>query len=259
MNKNYNIYSIHYSCSGFHNGGAIAPTICCIALYDIKTKQMKSFSLTEEIKQGKSIIESEQILLQKFVEFFNSIKSPFIIHWNMDSLEYGFKAILARCENFGITEPDLNNIIDFNLAKYSNFNLLDTLNVNNCKSVSVLSGREEAFCFNKRDYNLVKLSTESKAYGLSEVFKKYVDGNWIYDNDNSENMEKELINTPAGVKLYKLLSDITSSSEQIYNILNILKTDIDKEFIINAIEHGKTNINLLEFLANEYMSSKKAA
>jgi len=259
MNKKYDIYSIHYSCSGFHNGGAVAPTICCIALYNIKTKKMKSFSLQEGIKQGKSIMESEQMLLQEFVEFVNNINTPFLIHWNMDSLEYGFKAIMARCENFGIEDIDISKVIDFNLFKYSNFSLLDTLENNNCKSVSVLSGKEEAFCFNKRDYKSVTLSTEAKAYGLAEVFKKYVDGNWAYDGGKSENIETELVNTPTAVKLYKMLSDITTSAEQIYNILKVLKTDEDKLFIIQAIEQGKTNINLLEFLACEYMNSKKVA
>lgn len=257
MNKKYNIYSIHYSCSGFHNGGAIAPTVCCIALYNIKTKKMKSFSVDNNIKQGKSIMESEQILLRDFVEFFKSIKTPFIIHWNMDSLEYGFKAIMARCENFGIYEIKFDEIIDFNLSKYSNNNLLDTLEINDCKSVSVLSGKEEALCFNKRDYNTVKYSTEAKAYGLAEVFKKYVYGNWLLDEKTSQNTEKELINTPTGLKLYKMLCDISTSTEQIYNIINILKTDTDKEYIINVIEQGKTNINLLEFLACEYMNGKK--
>lgn len=259
MNKKYDIYSIHYSCSGFYNGGAVAPTICCIALYNIKTNKIKAFSLQNGIKQGKSIIESEQILLQEFVEFFGSIKNPFIIHWGMDSLEFGFKAIMARCENFGIDEVNLDKIIDFNLAKYSNYNLLGTLEINDCKSVSVLSGKEEVLCFNKRDYNMVKHSTETKAYGLAEVFKKYVDGNWSPNKETSENTEKELINTPTGLKLYKMLSDITSSAEQIYKIINILKTDSDKEYIIKVIEQGKTNINLLEFLAYEYMNGKKVA
>ena len=257
MNKKYNIYSIHYSCSGFYNGGAVAPTICCIALYNMRTKNMKSFSIANGIKQGKSIIESEQNLLFEFIEFFNSIKTPFIIHWNMDSLEYGFKAIMARCENFGIDEINLDKIIDFNLSKYSDFNLLDTLKINECKSVSVLSGKEEALCFNNRDYNIVKHSTEAKAYGLSEIFKKYVDGNWQFDKETSKNTEKELVNTPTGLKLYKLLCGITKYAEKIHNILTILKTDADKKFIIQAIEQGKNNINLLEFLACEYMGSKK--
>ena len=232
MNKKYDIYSIHYSCSGFYRGGAISPTICCIALYNIKTKNLTSFSLQDGINQGLSMIDSERLLLNSFVEFFNKIETPFLIHWNMGMLEYGFKAIMARCENFGITNLNINNSIDFDLAKYSSFNLLSTLAVNNCKKVTTLSGKEEASCFNKRDYNLVKLSTEAKAYGLAEVFKKYVNGNWSYDNESCEQTEKTLVNTPTSLKLYKMLCDITSSSEQVHNILNTLKTDTDKEYLI---------------------------
>lgn len=257
MNKKYNIYSIHYSCSGFYDGGAIAPAICCIALYDIRTKKIKSFSITDGIKQGKSIVESEQNLLNEFVEFFNNIQNPFIIHWNMDSLEYGFKAIMSRCENFGLKDLELDKAVDFNLSKYSQYNLLSTLEISNNKSVSALSGRQEACCFNKRDFKTVKLSTEAKAYGIAETFKQYVDGNWKSDNQTSENTEKELVNTPTGLKLYNLLCGITKYAEKIHNILTMLKTDSDKEFLIQAIEQGKTDINLLEFLASEYIDSKK--
>lgn len=259
MDKKYNIYSIHYSCSGFHDGGAIAPTICCIALFNIRTKKMKSFSITDGIKQGKSVMESEQNLLKEFVEFFNSIKTPFIIHWNMDSLEYGFKAIMSRCENFGLPDLELDKAVEFNLSKYSKFNLMDTLEISNNKSVSVLTGKQEAYCFNKRDFKTVKLSTEAKAFGIAEIFKQYVDGNWKPDNQTSENTEKELVNTPTGLKLYKLLCGLTKYAEKIHNILTILKTDSDKEFLIQAIEQGKTDINLLEFLANEYIDSKNFA
>ena len=106
---------------------------------------------------------------------------------------------------------------------------------------------------------MVKLSTEAKAYGLAEVFKKYVNGNWSYDNESCEQTEKTLVNTPTSLKLYKMLCDITSSSEQVHNILNTLKTDTDKEYLIKIIEQGKKNINLLEFLACEYMNNKKVA
>ena len=93
----------------------------------------------------------------------------------------------------------------------------------------------------------------------AELFKKYTIGTWCCDSDAAKKTEKNLVNSPAGLKLYKMLCDISNSQEKIYELMQILKTDIDKEFLINAIEDGKTNINLLCFLAKEYINSKKVA
>ncbi len=256
MNKKQNIYSIHYSCSGFYNGGALAPSICCIAIYNIKTEEMHSFSLDNYIKQGKSLMEAERLLLTDFTEFFNKINDSFFIHWLMDGATFGFKAIWARCSNFGIDNLELNKLIDFNLANCSDFNLIDSLEENNCKKVTVLHGKNEAIGFNNQNFKIVALSTEAKAIGLAELFKKYTKGTWCCNVEMAEQTEK-LINTPMGIKLYKMLCDITNSQEKIHEIMQVLKTDEDREFIIKAIKEGKTNINLLEFLTLEYVNCKK--
>ena len=45
-----NTYSIHYSCNGFYDGGAVAPTICCIALTNLKSGELHTFALQNYIK-----------------------------------------------------------------------------------------------------------------------------------------------------------------------------------------------------------------
>ena len=257
MKKEQNIFSIHYSCSGFYNGGTLAPSICAIAVYNIKTNEIHSFGIDKYLKKGKSLMESEKLMLKDFVEFFNTINDSFFIHWLMDGAIFGFTSILARCENFGINELELSNIVDFNLSNCTDLNLIDALNTNNCKKVTVLQGKNEAVGFNTGNFKIVRLSTEAKAIGIAELFKKYTIGTWCCDNEAAEKTEKNLVNSPAGLKLYKLLCDISNSQEKIHELMQILKTDEDKEFLIKAIEEGKTNINLLNFLAKEYINSKK--
>lgn len=169
-----NTYSIHYSCSGFYNGGAIAPTICAIAVVNLYTKEVHSFALHNYIIQGKSIMESEHLLLSDFVNFFKTLNNPLFIHWSMDGLEYGFKAIYARAENFGLYDFDLTKIKDINLCKILDYSLINSLETYNCKRITVMSGKSEAQSFEKRNYNLVKLSTEGKALGLADLFEKYI-------------------------------------------------------------------------------------
>ena len=161
-----NTYAIHYSCDGFYNGGAYAPAICSIAVVNYATKELQTFALNNYIVQGKSLMESEQQLLKDFVVFYKNLNNPIFVHWNMDGLEYGFNVIRARAENFGMYDFDLTKIKDYNLCTVFHTNLITSLEQNNCKRITVLYGKDEAICFNKRAFEIVKMSTEGKALGL---------------------------------------------------------------------------------------------
>ena len=180
-----NSFTIHYSCNGFYNGGSVAPTVCAIALVNLKTNELHSFSLQNYIIQGKCLIEAEKQLLEDFISFFNNLKNPILIHWNMAGLEYGFKAIRARCENFGFYDLSFNDLksIDFNLV--TNRSLVWLLKEYYCDSLDILSGKEELSCFEKRNYSAVKLSTEAKTKGLRKVvnlfLKDEIDFGTVYE------------------------------------------------------------------------------
>ena len=259
MTKEFKAYSIHYSCDGFYDGGAVAPTICCIAMYNIKTDRLITFSIDRGLKLGLSLIQSEEKLLRDFVDFCKQRRNLFFAHWNMNSLQYGFKAITARCENFGINMFNINECLNFNLDEVSKYNLLDTFDCISYNSSSVLSGKQELICFNKRNYGLVRLSTEAKAIGISQLFKNYTNGEWLTEKEQPIDVETELINTPTALKLYKLLNDIYFSDQEIKEMLNLLKTDENKMFIANIIEKGKRDKKLIQFLAFEYMNKKHLA
>ena len=175
-------YTVHYSCDGFYDGGAYAPAICSIALVNYATKELHTFAMNNYIVQGKSLIESEKLMLKDFVDFYKNLNNPIFVHWNMDSLEFGFNAIRARMENFGLHDFDLTKIKDYNLCTVFHTSLITSLEQNHCKRVTVLTGRDEAICFNKRAFEMVKMSTEGKTLGLSDLFEKYL-SNDIADDD----------------------------------------------------------------------------
>lgn len=87
----------------------------------------------------------------------------------MDGLEYGFKAITARCENYGIYDISFSKVKNINLEDYSALSLQKTLERYQCNSVDFLSGKDEASCFEKRNYNAVKLSTVAKSVGIIQL------------------------------------------------------------------------------------------
>ena len=179
-------YAIHYSCDGFYNGEAYAPAICSIAVINYATKELYSFALNNYLVQGKSLIESERQLLKDFVDFYKNLSNPIFVHWNMDGLEFGFNAIRARAENFGLYCFDITKIKDYNLCKVFHTNLITSLEQNNCKRVTVLNGKDESICFNKRAFEIVKMSTEGKTLGLIDLFEKYISNDLVDDNDDDD-------------------------------------------------------------------------
>lgn len=181
-------YAIHYSCSGFYDGGTVAPTICCIAMTNIDTKEVHSFALHNNLIQGKSLIEAENQLLLDFVNFVKSLNNPYIVNWDMTGTIYGFKAIFARCENFGIYDFDFTKLETYNLKDVFEDSLIGIFELNKCLPTAFLSGKEEAHYFDKRNFSLVKLSTEGKSLGIAKLFEKYLNDDIeidtrIYDED----------------------------------------------------------------------------
>ena len=78
---------------------------------------------------------------------------------------------------------DITKIKDYNLSTVFHTNLITSLEQNNCKRITVLNGKDEAICFNKRVFEMVKMSTEGKALGLVDLFEKYI-SNDLVDDDN---------------------------------------------------------------------------
>ena len=185
--KERDTYSIHYSCNGFYSGDAVAPVICCIAMANLKQGDKHIFALHNYIKEGKCLIEAEKQLLSDFIHFFNGLKNPILIHWRMDDLEYGFKAIQARCENYGFYDISFSELSNINLDDYFYHSLHKTLEKYQCSSLDILWGKEEAICFNQRNYNAVKLSTVAKSTGLVKLLnfaiKNGIDFQKIQEDD----------------------------------------------------------------------------
>lgn len=76
-----------------------------------------------------------------------------------------------------------NFIGKFKLRNLINYSLIKILEINNCKRISVLSGKDEAMCFDKRDFNVVQLSSQGKALGILDLFEKYISNNLEEDID----------------------------------------------------------------------------
>ena len=182
-----NTYAIHYSCSGFYNGGVIAPTICAVVLTNLNNGEIHTFALHNYILKGKCLIDAEKELLNDFSKFLNGLDNPILIHWKMDEAEFGFKALTARCENFGIYNLSFTKIKTIDLNSYIYVPIVFALKVSNCSCAYLLKGKEEAMYFDKRNYNAVMLSTQAKSYGMVKLLKLALNGK--FDLKILENLE----------------------------------------------------------------------
>lgn len=71
---------------------------------------------------------------------------------------------------------------------------MTSLEQNNCKRITVLNGKDEAICFNKRVFEMVKMSTEGKAWGLVDLFEKYISNDLVDDDNYISNSPNFLLN-----------------------------------------------------------------
>lgn len=166
------IYSIHYSCSGFYNGDSLAPTMVSISVTKVDNIETRDFSLCDYLNEGLCLMDAERKLLNSFVDFCKSVENLVFVNWKMETLYYGFKAINARCENFGIYDFEFYNLKTIDISENFLLNLENALKQYNSFSPAFLSGKEELNCFQKRSYNLVKYSTNCKSKGIATIFKK---------------------------------------------------------------------------------------
>ena len=110
-------YFIHYASNGFYSGSILAPKISCIVIYNLKSDKGYRFNIADHL-EGNSKEEAERLTLENFKLVFTKISNVSFIHWNMTANGFGFKAIQARAQDFGIEIPIPNKENLFDLSDY---------------------------------------------------------------------------------------------------------------------------------------------
>ena len=169
--ENNNCYLIHYACDGFYAGYGSAPKVYCIILNDFKTNDLKEVYLDGYSKDDVHLAEVK--VLKNFADFIGT--KPYLIHWNMNSDGFGFKALYARCRELGVEIEELPEENKFDLASLVEFiagkklSIKQILMMNNYLYEDFLDGKQEIEELNKRNYKAVRGSVEDKVIGLSYV------------------------------------------------------------------------------------------
>lgn len=183
LKKHYESFStvllIHYSCESFYDiKEARSPRITSIAIRNAKYRQVDSFSIHKiaEIKKQEindSTYDSlEKGMLDDFFKFVECHKDYIWVHWNMRSINYGFKAIEHRYRVLGGTPSYIADDKKFDLGSkiidlyskegFDHPRLNSIITMNNLSHRDFLVGEEEARAFENSEYIRLHQSTLRK-------------------------------------------------------------------------------------------------
>jgi hypothetical protein len=186
------VYFIHYSCESFSDvKNGLSPKIASISILNLENEQTHSFSIHQFAEQENitdiKIIKDNYLTIEHKIlkSYFQYIKmickkhNAIFLHWNMKDSAYGFIALENR---FRILKgkpfiiPDVNKInlsnIMYNLfsEKYiENPKLINIIKYNKYSRNDLMSGEEEAECFEKGDYFKIHKSTLKKVLIFSYI------------------------------------------------------------------------------------------
>lgn len=171
-----NTWIIHYACDGLYDGLSPAPNVSCIIISNLSCKFKRKFYVKDYLGEY-SLKESEKLLLKKFADFINENTDKYFVHWNMDSLSFGFNTISARCRELGIEINNIPNENKIDLSKIveklanKKLSLKQALMFNNILFDDFLNGKDELEAYNKGNYNAVLESVHDKVIGIQMLIE----------------------------------------------------------------------------------------
>ena len=195
-----NCWIIHYACNGLYNSILPAPNIICIIISNISCENKRKFYIGDYLKEY-SIKEAEIIILKKFADFIDKNNNKYFIHWNMDSLAYGFSAINARCKELDIKINDTLNENKIDLSKIvenianKKVSLKQALMFNDIPFDDFLDGKEELQAYNNGNYDSILNSVHDKIIGISLLIEALNDRKFktcLSSNSKSKYAKKEM-------------------------------------------------------------------
>lgn len=186
---------IHYSCESFYDiKDGKTPRITSIAIRFLENAQTTSFSIHKEAELKKISISDicenydslEKKMLDGYFKFVKDYKNYNWIHWNMRDINYGFEAIEYRYKVLGGNPTFIDNNKKFDIARllvdkyglnYIGHPRLEKLiEKNGITKRDYLTGKDEALCFDNKEFVKLHQSTLRKVDIINSVFEKAIEG-----------------------------------------------------------------------------------
>ena len=176
------VFAVHYACQSFYKMPSEPPAISAIAINEIFSKAASTYSVMDRPENG------EQYVLDSFYAFLREHEDARIVHWNMNSADYGFQAIANRYVRLLRKEPagthstsrliDLDDLIALghghDYAEHPR--LINIARLNQFRIQFFQSGEEEAALFEKGEHAKIRRSVIEKAAVLGFLTRKLLEG-----------------------------------------------------------------------------------
>jgi hypothetical protein len=100
------VYAIHYACQSFHDGDEASLSPICIAVRQMESGQVTSFSMAKIAELARIAPHDiprhwaylERSMLGEFYEFVRTHHGARYVHWNMRDDRFGFAALAHRMQ-----------------------------------------------------------------------------------------------------------------------------------------------------------------
>lgn len=177
------VFAVHYACENLFTARDKPPAIAAIAFQDIFSLDAAVYCQTDRAENG------ERHVLESYKRFLAEHPDARLIHWNMNSAEFGFRALSNRfahvipdadppIEHPADREIDLDDLMALGYGRdfADHPKLVNIAKLNDFQTQYFLSGKEEADRFEKGDLAAVRRSVAEKAKLLTFLTKRLVDG-----------------------------------------------------------------------------------
>lgn len=177
------VYTVHYSCESFYDALDHPPSVSAIAVSTVPRGTSITFSRID----SRDPDQSEVDLLSRFFDWLRARPDARLVHWNMNSSEYGFAALENRYRYLGGTNPtshaddrtfDLDDLIAVrhgrNYAGHPRLTRL--LALNGVSTRYSLSGAEQARKFAEGAHADLARSTSERATTIAALAELFVAG-----------------------------------------------------------------------------------
>ena len=188
-----NYLIIHYSCESFYNiNDGRTPRVTSIAIRSFDTGQTDSFSIHKAAEKKhidfhdihKDYDDLEYQMLTEYFEYIRVHKGYKWLHWNMRDINYGFKAIEHRFEVLNgepviIQDGEKIDIARLLIEKYGVEYILHPrmqklIELNNLQPKDFLTGTQEAFAFQNKEYIKLHQSTLRKVDVFADLLERTI-------------------------------------------------------------------------------------
>lgn len=179
------IYAVHYACEDFYEVRDKPPGISAIALEGVNSGEVLVYSVIDRSSEN---VEREKYVLHNYFSFLQKHTDARLVHWNMNSADFGFRALANRYAYlFGEEAPshhsdhrkiDLDDVVTLgyghDFADHPKLKSIGLLNGFHFRHF--LTGAEEADRFKKDLHGDIRRSVTEKTSLISRLTRLLLDG-----------------------------------------------------------------------------------